>query len=235
MNAAAAPTKGQLGPDPRKDAGEHQSEGLEVDYADSQRSWGKHAPSIIFVIILHIAVGYALVSGLARKVVDVIKQPLETKIIEEVKKVIPDTPPPPPPKLATPPPPFIPPPEVNIQVPVQAVQQAITTVTTVQPPPSQPAPRVVQEAPAVRKNFSPVARVQLVFPRDAIKKGIEKGLVIAHAYVQPNGTVSEVRIISANPPRVFDREVIRGLSQWRFNPEPVGFIAEFELEFKLTD
>jgi protein TonB len=44
-----------------------------------------------------------------------------------------------------------------------------------------------------------------------------------------------VRIISANPARVFDREVIRALSQWRFGPEPVGFIAEFELEFKLTD
>ena len=205
-----------------------------MDYAESQRSWGNHAPSIIFVIILHILVGYALVSGLARKMVDVIKQPLETKIIEEVKKEIPDTPPPPPPKLATPPPPFIPPPEVNIQVPVQAIQQAITTVTTVQPPPGPP-PRVVTEAPVVRKNFSPVGRVQPVFPRDAIKKGIERGLIVAHAYVQPNGTVSEVRIISANPPRVFDREVIRALSQWRFGPEPVGFIAEFELEFKLTD
>lgn len=205
-----------------------------MDYADSQRSWGKHAPSVIFVIILHIAVGYALVTGLARKMVDVIKQPLETKIIEEVKKQIPDTPPPPP-KLATPPPPFIPPPEVNIQVPV-AIQQAPTiTTTTTPPPPSQPTPRVVTEAPVVRKNFSPVSRVQPVFPRDAIKKGIERGVVIAHAYVQPSGTVSEVRIISANPARVFDREVIRALSQWRFGPEPVGFIAEFELEFKLTD
>ncbi len=208
-----------------------------MDYADSQRSWGKHSPSIIIVIILHIAVGYALVSGLARKVVDVIKQPLETKIIEEVKKVIPDTPPPPPPKLATPPPPFIPPPEVNIQVPVQ-IQQTITTVTTTPPPPGPPpvvAPVQPTVQAAVRKNFSPVARVQLVFPRDAIKKGIEKGLVIAHAYVAPTGQVTEVRIISANPARVFDREVIRGLSQWRFAPEPVGFIAEFELEFKLTD
>lgn len=205
-----------------------------MDYADSERSWGKHAPSVIFVIILHIAVGYALVTGLARKMVDVIKQPLETKIIEEVKKQIPDTPPPPP-KLATPPPPFIPPPEVNIQVPM-AIQQAPTiTTTTTPPPPSQPTPRVVTEAPVVRKNFSPVSRVQPVFPRDAIKKGIERGVVIAHAYVQPSGVVSEVRIISANPARVFDREVIRALSQWRFGPEPVGFIAEFELEFKLTD
>ena len=46
---------------------------------------------------------------------------------------------------------------------------------------------------------------------------------------------TEVRIISASPPRIFDREVIRALSQWKFNPEPVGFIGEYEIEFKLTD
>ena len=65
----------------------------------------KHLTGIVFVVILHLAVGYALVTGLARKVVEVIKQPIETKIIEEIKPPPPDTPPPPPPKLATPPPP----------------------------------------------------------------------------------------------------------------------------------
>ena len=34
---------------------------------------------------------------------------------------------------------------------------------------------------------------------------------------------------------VFDREVIRALSQWRFNPEPVGFIGEYEIVFNLKD
>jgi protein TonB len=209
-----------------------------VDYAESQRSPAKHMPSIMFVIAMHIAIGYALVTGLARKVVEVIKAPIETKIIEEIKKDIPDTPPPPPPKLATPPPPFIPPPEVNIQVPV-AVQQAptITTVTTAKPPPGPPpvAAPVRSDGPVVRKNVVPVARVNPIFPRDAIKRGIEKGVVVAHVYVKTDGSVSEVKIVSANPPRVFEREVVRALSQWRFTPEPVGFIGEIEIEFKLTD
>lgn len=210
-----------------------------MDYADQQRSWGKHAPSIIFVIILHIAVGYALVSGLARKVVDVIKQPLETKIIEEVKKVIPDTPPPPPPKLATPPPPFIPPPEVNIQVPVQQIQQTITTVTTTPPPPGPPPviapPQPAPVQPAVRTNFTIVGKVVPVFPRDAIRRGIERGEIVAHVFVAKDGSVKEVRIIRASPPRVFDREVIRALSQWRFAPDVSDFIAEVPIDFKLTD
>ena len=125
-----------------------------------QRSWGKHAPSIALVAILHIAIGYALVTGLARKVVEVIKAPLETKIIEEIKKPPPDVPPPPPPKLAAPPPPFIPPPEINIQVPVIAPPPTITTVTTTPPPPGPP-PVIAPPAPpappptAVRRSTRP--------------------------------------------------------------------------------
>lgn len=214
------------------------------NYRDSQSSASKHLPSIIMVGLLHVLVGYALVTGLARKVVEVIKAPIETKIIEEVKKVVPDTPPPPPPKLAAPPPPFIPPPEINIQVP-QQVQQAptITAVTSERPPPG-PAPRVAPPAPpappttgpVVRKNVRPIGDApRPVFPRQAIKDGIQGGLVVAHLLVRPDGTVSEVRIVSANPRRVFDREVVRALSQWRFSPEPVGFIGEVEIDFKLTD
>src|SRR5688500_20389532 len=78
--------------------------------------------------LLHLAIGYALVTGLARKVVEVIKAPLETKIIEEVKKPPPDQPPPPPPKMAAPPPPFIPPPEINIQVPQVTPPPTITKI-----------------------------------------------------------------------------------------------------------
>src|SRR5256885_4487152 len=60
--------------------------------------------------IFHVLLIYALVHGLARKIVEVVRAPLETKIIEEVKRPPQEQPPPPPPppKLATPPPPFIP-------------------------------------------------------------------------------------------------------------------------------
>lgn len=208
-----------------------------MDYAQQQRSWGKHAPSIILVAVLHLAVGYALVTGLARKVVEVIKAPLETKIIEEVKKPPPDLPPPPPPKLAAPPPPFIPPPEINIQVPVVTPPPTITTVTTTPPPPGPPpviAPPQPAPQPAVRREYKASYRVEPQFPRQALRSGTS-GRVIAHVVVSPGGTVTEVRIIQAQPPRVFDREVIRALSQWKFNPEPVGFIGEYEIVFNLKD
>jgi len=210
-----------------------------VDYASQERSWGKHAPSIMLVVALHIAIGYALVNGLARKVVELVKAPIETKIIEEIKKPPPpDVPPPPPPKMAAPPPPFIPPPEIQIQQPVIVPPPTITTQSTTPPPPGPPPvyvpPAPTPPATAVRREYKAAYRVDPVFPRQAQREGIS-GRVIAHVVVQPSGAVTEVRIISANPPRVFDREVIRALSQWKFNPEPVGFIGEYEIVFNLKD
>ena len=52
-----------------------------MDYAQYQRNPARHLPSVLTVVVLHLALGYALVTGLARKVVEVIKQPIETKII----------------------------------------------------------------------------------------------------------------------------------------------------------
>jgi len=202
-----------------------------VNYAERERNPVKHLPSITMVVFLHLVLGWAPVNGLARNFVDVVKATIETKIIEEIKKPPPDTPPPPPPKLATPPPPFIPPPEVNIQAPVSTAP-TITTVTTTPPPVAAPPPAPVQASP-VRKEFKPLSRVNPTFPRQALQQGIT-GRVVAWVYVSPNGSVSNVEIKSSSN-RLFDREVVRALSQWRFNPEPVGFIGEYEIVFNLTD
>ena len=207
-----------------------------MDYAQYQRNPARHLPQIILVVALHILLGYALVTGLARKVVEVIKQPIETKIIEEMKKPPPDAPPPPPPKLATPPPPFIPAPEINIQSPIQ-MAPTITTTPAERPPPvvappAPPAP-VAPPQPAIRKEYKASYRVEPTYPRQAISQGLQ-GKVIAWVKVSPAGTVQEV-VIRESTNRLFDREVIRALSQWKFNPEPVGFIGEYEIVFKLQD
>jgi protein TonB len=205
-----------------------------VNYAERERNPVKHLPSIAMVVVLHIVVGYALVTGLARKVIEVMKQPIETKIIEEIKKPPPDVPPPPPPKLAAPPPPFIPPPEINIQMPTITQAPTITAVTTTPPPPGPPPvahPQVTQ--PAIRREYKASYRVEPTFPRQAISQGMS-GQVIAWVHVAPNGTVTNVEIKTSTN-RIFDREVVRALSQWKFNPEPVGFIGEYEIVFKLQD
>jgi periplasmic protein TonB len=206
-----------------------------TDYAAGQGSLTRRLPSFAIVALLHIAIGYALVTGLARKVVEVVNAPIEAKIIEEVKPPPPDVPPPPPPKMAVPPPPFIPPPEINIQVPQVTPPPTITMVTTAPPPPGPPpviAPPA-PPAPVVRKEFKAAYRVNPVFPRRAIDRGIS-GRVLAWLHVTPSGQVARVEIRQSSNP-IFEQEVVRALSQWRFKPEPVGFIGEYAISFDLQD
>src|ERR671930_696517 len=115
-----------------------------MSYAHPHAS-GRRFTGLIVTVALHIALIYALIHGLARKIVEVVAPPLETKIIAEVKPPQPEKPPPPPPKLATPPPPFIPPPEVNIQMPMQQAP----TITAVAPTPPPPQPVFVPTPPPV--------------------------------------------------------------------------------------
>jgi hypothetical protein len=75
----------------------------------------------VVVVLVHVVVLWALITGTARKGLEIIKKPLEAAVIEEV--IIPPPPPPPPkivkppemkaPKVEAPPPPFVPPPEVT--------------------------------------------------------------------------------------------------------------------------
>jgi len=124
----------------------------------------KHLVSIGFVLALHLAVGWALVSGMAERMIQVIRAPIETKIIEEVKPPPPPPPEnlPPPPKFAPPPPSFVPPPEVNVNPPPTPAPTITTTqvappVTTVTVAPTAPAapPAVAVAAPRVPVRTEP--------------------------------------------------------------------------------
>ena len=104
-------------------------------YADQKMS-GNRITALIIVALIHVLVGYALVTGLAYEAAKKVIQKVTTvDIKEEVKK---EEPPPPPPKKDLPPPPPIvaPPPKVNLAPP-----PAITVVDT--PPPVAPPPPIV--------------------------------------------------------------------------------------------
>ena len=81
--------------------------------------------------------------------------------------------------------------------------------------------------------LTPISRTEPEFPREANIAGIEKGQVRARMTVDSSGEVSRVEILEAAPRRVFDRAVIRSLSQWRFAPGSNGRSVEIELTFNL--
>src|SRR5437764_4422581 len=149
------------------------------------RSSTRRLTGMVITVALHIALIYALIHGLARKIVEIVVPPLETKIIEEIKPQ-PDKPPPPPPKLETPPPPFIPPPEVNIQMPVQQAP----TITAVAPtPPPAPAPITPTPAPAP-VTTAPVVLASSCEKPDyppAARRANETGAVLLSFLIDTNG------------------------------------------------
>ncbi len=214
-----------------------------MDFARQQRDPTRHLIGIGFVILVHAIVIYALVTGLARRAVEVIKKPLTATIIEEIK--LPPPPPPPPKKIevakAPPPPqqPYIPPPD--IPPPVAPTEPVIAAPTTIAPPPvpyvieapPPPAPPPPAPKPAIRRGLVPIDKVDPVFPEKAIRDGVESGRVVARLQVDEKGLVSDVKIVEANPPRVFDREVIRALSRWKFQADGARYIAEVEINFVL--
>jgi protein TonB len=181
-----------------------------MDYAQRQRDPTKHLVGIVFVGLLHVFMVYALVTGLARKVVDVIKKPIETKLVEEVKPPPPppEAPPPPPPKLTTPPPPFIPPPEVQIAVPAP-VTQTITAVTNTPPP----APVAIAPAPP-----APVARpsVRTAPVIDAAHNCTKPEYPPASARLEETGTVT-VRFLVDETGHAIKSEVLRSSGHKRLD------------------
>jgi protein TonB len=212
-----------------------------MDYAQQQRQPAKHLTGITIVLIFHFFLGWALVSGLARKVVEVVKGPLETKIIEEVKKLPPpDTPPPPPPKMVQVMPTFVPPPEVQIQSPMSQAP-VISNTTSVAPPVYAPPAPPVQAAPrpaaptsvGVACPNSQQVRTEIKYPAQARKDGIE-GDVLVEFTVATSGEIKDVEVKSSSN-RVFNSVSLSAVRQFRCNGQGRDVRVQVPFSFKLTD
>ena len=76
-----------------------------------------------------------------------------------------------------------------------------------------------------------VSKVDPEFPREAVQAGINKGLVKARMTLDGSGEVTRVEVIEAQPRRLFDRAVVKTLSQWRFNSGTAGRMVEIDVNF----
>lgn len=189
-----------------------------MDYRQAQNNPTKHLMGIGIVILIHVVTVYALVNGLAHKMIEVIKGPLETKLIEEVKKPQPDLPPPPPPKLAPPPPPFVPPPEVNIAVTPPAAS-TITRVTSKQaPPPEPPKPVVVRTEPVIDAQRS-CAKPE--YPPTS-RRLEESGTVTLRFLIDTDGRVLDGQVEASSGFERLDNAAREALERCRFKPGTVG-------------
>lgn len=193
-------------------------------YADQSMS-GSRVTALIIVALIHIVVGYALVTGLAYEGARQLIKKVTTVDIKEPEK--PKEPPPPPPKVVAPPPVVVPPPKVNV-----AVSAPVIDVVPVAPPPP-PAPVLVVAPPA-----PPPPRFT---PKGAAPKGNPGNWATANDYpsralreeregttgfrvtVGPDGRVTDCQITSSSGSPDLDQTACEKIRQRaRFTPATDG-------------
>lgn len=201
---------------------------------------GRKTAGWLAVIVLHIIIGWALVTGTARKALEIVKKPMEAAVIQEV--IIPPPPPPPPPPKeivkptpkpeAPPPPAYVPPPEV---APPSTSAPAIVSTPTppVTPPVIAPPPPPAPPAPSgpQRREIGVACPTQVKpeMPRQAAREGTE-GVVKAQALIK-DGVVKDVTILSG--PRVFHSAVRNAMLQYKCVSDSGEVVATQEFVFKL--
>ncbi|MDX2217827.1 MAG: energy transducer TonB [Burkholderiales bacterium] len=87
-------------------------------------------------------------------------------------------------------------------------------------------------APLAQAQVTPVTREPVEFPREAVKAGVDKGEVKVKVTIDATGNVTDVQIIEAKPPRVFDRAVRSSMAKWKFNAGDANRSYETVVEFK---
>ncbi|MFA0039304.1 MULTISPECIES: energy transducer TonB [Vibrio] len=85
----------------------------------------------------------------------------------------------------------------------------------------------------------PLYRVEPRYPAKALKRGAE-GFVIMSFTIDETGRPVDIKVTDANPRRMFEREAMRALKNWKYQPKVVDgkAIAQVgqtvKLEFKLA-
>jgi len=83
----------------------------------------------------------------------------------------------------------------------------------------------------------PQVRIEPDYPPQAKERGIE-GWITFRFTVAKDGSVKDIAIVDANPPRIWDRNTIRAVSTWKYQPklengkpvEQVGLMATYRYE-----
>lgn len=207
-----------------------------MSYANKRQMSSNRTVAIVVVALLHVLLGYALISGLAYNVVKKAAEDLKTFDVTEEPPPPPEEPPPPPPENVpeTPPPPVVSPPPIvrsNVQTPpVQTAPVAPPPVITPRatpappappapppPPPPPPAPPRVSQAAKARTNLA--SYIQDSDYPDAAIRNEEQGTTGFSLQVGPDGRVTNCTVTSSSGSSSLDSTTCRVMrARARFTP-----------------
>jgi protein TonB len=190
-----------------------------MSYVDQRMGAGR-ITAIIIVAILHALLGYALVTGMAYKVIKKAAEDLKTFDVNE-EPPPPEEKPPPPKQEVQPPPVVAPPPLVRmapmtppiVSVPIAPPPQITPTAPPAPPPP--PPPKV---APAKAKANLASYVSDADYPDSALRNE-EQGTTSFKLDVGPNGRVANCVVTGSSGSSALDSATCRIMrSRARFTP-----------------
>jgi periplasmic protein TonB len=195
---------------------------MSVSYSSYQPS-ASRLIGIGFVVLFHAVIIYALVTGLAKRAVNVVRQPIETTIITEAAPERKEPLPPPPPQFRPPPLPFVPPPEIHIETrPPQSTAPTVVTTVTPPAPPEPAAPVAATPEPArVTPKIDASHSREPEYPPAARRLGLQ-GSVILEVLIDVDGRVRESKLVQSSGYDVLDQAALAGVKDnYRFVPGTV--------------
>ncbi|MBK6725725.1 MAG: TonB family protein [Xanthomonadales bacterium] len=124
--------------------------------------------------------------------------------------------------------------------PAQPARPAASEPKPVEPKPVEPAPVATAPAQPVAQSRDPVLvrQVRPVYPAAAARRR-QEGWVEVSFTVAASGDVTDVNVSRAQPRGVFDRDAVRAVSQWKYEPamengKPVSRTLTRRIEFALS-
>lgn len=194
-------------------------------YADQKMS-GSRVVALIIVALIHVALGYAFVTGLAYQFVKKAQEELKTFEVDEPPPPPEEEPPPPPPDQPVQPPPVVAPPPivrsntpppVIIAVPPPVVIAPPVVTPPPAPPPPPPAPPRVAKALQARGNPGSWA-TDADYPPSALRAE-EQGVTGFRLQVGPDGRVTDCTVTSSSGSSTLDDATCRLVTRRaRFTP-----------------
>lgn len=173
-----------------------------MSYANRNQMSSNRTAAIVIVALIHIALGYALVTGLAYNVIKNAAEKMKTFDVEEEPPPPPEEPPPPPEQNQPPPPQVVAPPPIvrtnTVAPPVISVPVAPPTVITPTAPPAPPAPPrpVISQAAKAKANLNSLFSTD-DYPPGPLRNG-EQGTTAVRITVGTDGRVSDCSVTSSS-------------------------------------
>jgi protein TonB len=202
-----------------------------MSYANRRQMSGNKTVAIVIVGLLHVLIGYALITGLAYNVIKKAAEDLKTFDVEDTPPPPPEEPPPPEPQkqVETPPPPVVsPPPLVRTNTPPPPVSTAPVAPPVVITPtarPAPPAPPAPPPPPPPRISQAAQAKGSIIglfsdedYPQDAIRNE-QQGTTAVALTIGTDGRVSGCNVTSSSGSGSLDQAACRIIrSRARFTP-----------------